>query len=51
MEQERSMTKTAVLENTDEGQVVRLPDEFRLPGQRVTIRREGIAVVLESEKG
>lgn len=44
------MTKTAELLNTDQGQIVRLPDEFRLPGPRVSIRRDGNAVVLEPIK-
>jgi antitoxin VapB len=38
---------TAELLNTENGQVVRLPGEFRLPGPRVAIRREGTSVVLE----
>jgi antitoxin VapB len=41
------MPKTAELVNTSDGQIVRLPDEFRLPGPRVSIRREGSSVVLE----
>jgi virulence-associated protein VagC len=45
------MTTTAELLNTDQGQVVRLPDEFQMPGSRVSIRREGDAVVLEPLKG
>jgi len=45
------MTKTAELLDTDKGQVVRLPDEFRMPGPRVSIRRDGHAVVLEPLKG
>jgi antitoxin VapB len=44
------MTKTAELVDTDKGQFVQLPDEFRLPGPRVSIRRDGSAVVLEPLK-
>ena len=41
------MSKTAELQDTENGQLVCLPDEFRLPGSRVSIRRDGNAVVLE----
>jgi virulence-associated protein VagC len=44
------MTQTAELMNTDQGQLVRLPEEFRLPGPRVSIRKEGSSVVLEPLK-
>lgn len=39
--------KTAEIVETSQGQMVRLPEEFRLPGNQVAIRREGDAVVLE----
>ena len=42
--------KTAERIETDSGQAVRLPDEFRFNTDRVTIRREGDAVVLEAPK-
>jgi virulence-associated protein VagC len=45
------MSNTVELVETAEGQVVRLPSEFRLPGLRVSVRREGSAVVLEPLKG
>jgi antitoxin VapB len=45
------MTKTVEIVDTGQGQVVRLPEEFRLPGERVSIRRDGNAVVLEPLKG
>lgn len=38
---------TAKLFMNGRSQAVRLPREFRLPGDRVRIRREGRAVVLE----
>jgi antitoxin VapB len=41
------MTKTARLFSNGNSQAVRLPQEFRFPGDRVRIRREGDAVVLE----
>ena len=44
------MTSTAEIIDTDRGQVVHLPTEFRLPGNRVSVRREGDAVVLEPLK-
>ena len=39
--------KTAELFETPEGQTLRLPDEFRLEGSVVSIRREGSALILE----
>jgi antitoxin VapB len=42
-----AMTKTARLFSNGNSQAVRLPQEFRFPGDRVRIRREGDAVVLE----
>jgi antitoxin VapB len=44
------MTTTAEIVDTDRGQVVHLPLEFHLPGNRVSIRRDGNAVVLEPLK-
>ena len=41
------MSNTAELHETENGQIVRLPDEFRFPGLVVSIRRDGDAVVLE----
>jgi antitoxin VapB len=41
------MTKTAKLFSNGNSQAVRLPQEFRFQGDRVRIRREGDAVVLE----
>ncbi|MDZ4848914.1 MAG: hypothetical protein SGI77_06445 [Pirellulaceae bacterium] len=40
------MTTTQVI-NSDEGQLVRVPAEFRLDGSEVSIRREGNSLVLE----
>jgi virulence-associated protein VagC len=42
--------KTAEVIETGNGQAVRLPDEFRFHTDRVSIRREGEAVVLEPPK-
>jgi antitoxin VapB len=42
--------KTAEVIETDSGQAVRLPEEFRFQTDRVSIRREGDAVVLEPPK-
>ena len=39
--------KTAELFYTGQSQAVKLPDEFRLEGSAVSIRREGQAVILE----
>lgn len=39
--------KTARIIETDLGQAVRLPDEFRFDAELVSIRREGDAVVLQ----
>jgi virulence-associated protein VagC len=41
---------TADIIETDQGQIVRLPDEFRFETSRVSIRREGQAVILEPTK-
>ncbi|HEY1730753.1 MAG TPA: antitoxin [Terriglobales bacterium] len=41
------MSKTAKLFRNGNSQAVRLPQEFRLPGTEVRIRKEGDAVVLE----
>ena len=41
------MWKTAEVQNTEEGQIVHLPSEFHLTGDRVSVRRDGRAVVLE----
>ena len=41
------MWKTAEIQNTDAGQIVYLPSEFHLSGDRVIVRRDGQAVVLE----
>ena len=41
------MSKTVDLQNTATGQVICLPEEFRLPGSQVSVRREGNGVVLE----
>lgn len=41
------MPTTAKLFMTGKSQAVRLPKEFRFEGQKVRIRREGNAVVLE----
>jgi len=37
----------AILFNVDDDQAVRLPKEFRMPGDRVQIRRSGDSVILE----
>jgi antitoxin VapB len=37
----------AILFNVDDDQAVRLPKEFRMPGDRVQIRRSGDNVILE----
>ena len=41
------MSKTAKLFRNGNSQAVRLPQEFRFPGNEVRIRKEGDAVVLE----
>ncbi|HZP25277.1 MAG TPA: type II toxin-antitoxin system VapB family antitoxin [Terriglobales bacterium] len=41
------MSKTAKIFRNGNSQAVRLPQEFRFPGNEVRIRREGDAVVLE----
>lgn len=41
------MSKTAKLFRNGNSQAVRLPQEFRFPGDEVRIRKEGDAVVLE----
>jgi virulence-associated protein VagC len=38
---------TVEIIDTDQGQTVRLPDEFRFETATVSIRREGDAVILE----
>ena len=40
------MTTTEVI-NSGEGQIVRVPEEFRFASSEVSIRREGNTVVLE----
>ena len=42
--------KTAELSYTGQSQAVKLPEEFRLDGDVVSIRREGEAVILEPIK-
>lgn len=42
--------KTAEIVEMAEGQVVRLPDEFRFESPVVSIRRQGQAVILEPLK-
>jgi antitoxin VapB len=42
--------KTVELVETDHGQAVRLPEEFRFSTRAVTIRRDGVAVILEPLK-
>lgn len=39
--------KIADIVETNEGQTVRLPEEFRFYTQEVSIRREGKAIILE----
>jgi len=41
------MTKIAKLFRNGNSQAVRLPREFRFPGDQVRIRRDGDAVILE----
>jgi antitoxin VapB len=41
------MSKTAKIFRNGNSQAIRLPREFRFPGDEVRIRREGDAVVLE----
>ena len=41
------MAKTAKLFWTGRSQAVRLPKEFRMDGEEVRIRKQGVAVVLE----
>jgi antitoxin VapB len=43
----KSTERTAALFMNGGSQAVRLPKEFRLPGEQVRIRREGRTVVLE----
>jgi len=43
---EQNMTTTQVI-NSGDGQLVRVPEEFRLASSEVTIRREGNTLVLE----
>jgi antitoxin VapB len=45
-----SATITAEVLQTSQGQTIRLPDEFRFETPRVSIRREGEAVILEPLK-
>jgi virulence-associated protein VagC len=42
--------KTAAVIETDSGQAVQIPDEFRFQTDRVGVRRQGDAVVLEPLK-
>jgi virulence-associated protein VagC len=42
--------KTAVVIETTNGQAVQIPDEFRFQTDRVGVRRQGDAVVLEPLK-
>ncbi len=39
--------KTVEIEDTEQGQTVHLPDEFRFASRTVSIRRDGEAVILE----
>lgn len=39
--------KIADVVETNEGQIVRLPREFRIHGQSVSVRREGKTIILE----
>lgn len=41
------MANTAKLVNDRDGQSVRLPEAFRMPGDEVVVRREGDRVILE----
>ncbi len=43
-------TQIARIIETDEGQTVRLPEEFRFHTHQVSIRREGQALILEPIK-
>jgi antitoxin VapB len=42
------MAKTAKIFWTGRSQAVRLPKKFRMDGEEVRIRKQGVAVVLES---
>jgi len=42
--------KTAEVVETNKGQAIQLPDEFRFHTSRVSVRRQGDAVVLEPLK-
>ena len=43
--------KTAEIVETDQGQTVRIPEEFRFAADSVSIRKAGEAVILEPIKG
>ena len=43
-------SRTLDLLNTERGQAVVLPDDLRFPGDRITARRAGDAVILEPIK-
>jgi virulence-associated protein VagC len=45
-----NVTKTAAVLETSQGQAIQLPGEFRFNSSRVSIRREGEAVILEPVK-
>jgi virulence-associated protein VagC len=47
MQEALTTNTTAELTETAHGQMIYLPREFRLPGPRVSVRREGEAIVLE----
>ena len=42
--------KTAEVVNTEQGQAIVLPDEFRFSGDRVAVRQSGEAIILEPIK-
>jgi virulence-associated protein VagC len=43
-------TRTIAILDTDQGQTIVLPQEFRIPGDRAAVRRAGDAVILEPVK-
>jgi virulence-associated protein VagC len=44
------MPKTVTILDTDQGQTIVLPREFRIAGDRAAVRRAGDAVILEPIK-
>lgn len=42
--------KTVEIAETEQGQTVRLPEEFRFASRTISIRRDGEAVILEPTK-